>query len=216
MVDTIFRSWRRCLEEGCASDKFAGRKFAGRKEIYTGAVGIFAIIFMLAAGLGELDGPLSAVLILAGLLVYAASIRRLVLDYQNHSRSRRLPGSLQAKLSGQGGRVTQLFLLNEEGGRIRAWNLEGETGMSIGKGMGGHNENDVDIDLSGSPNAATVAGFHAVLNYAGGSWFVENLGPQGSALLRRGGREYRLAAGEPLQLRQEDILQLGLCRLLAA
>ena len=214
MLDTICRSWMRCRDTGCADGNFAGRKSTGRKEIYTGAVGIFAIIFMLSAGLGNLDGLLSAVLIFLGMLIYAAVIGRLVLDYQNQCRQ--LPVIRQTELSEQGSRVTQLFLLNEAGGRIRAWSLEGETGLLIGRRQGWHGGSDADIDLSGSPNAATVAGCHAVLNYAGGGWLVESLGPGGSVLLHRGGREYRLAAGEPLQLRQEDILQLGLCRLLAA
>lgn len=187
-------------------------KFAGRKEIYTGAIGIFAIIFMLAAALGELEAGLSGVLVCAGIIIYGAVIWRLVLDYRHASR--RLPDGCRAEArEGAGGMITQLFLLNEAGGRIRAWSLAGETGLSIGKRQGG---SDADIDLSSSPNAATVADCHAVLNYAGGGWFVENLGAPGSALLCRGGREYRLAVGEPLQLRQDDILQLGLCRLLAA
>ena len=45
--------------------------------------------------------------------------------------------------------------------------------LVIGKDI---RENHVDVNLNQSPYAAMIDIEHAVLNYAGGSWYIEDLG----------------------------------------
>lgn len=110
-------------------------------------------------------------------------------------------------------RVTELVLLNEEGQAMASWALYGKTSLVIGRDAG---ENQVDVNLGSAAYAGMVEVEHAVLNYTGGAWYVEDLGSKNGVSVQPGkdGRKYRLADGQPCRLDGGDIVYIGLERLL--
>ena len=110
-------------------------------------------------------------------------------------------------------KVTEVVLLNEEDQTLAVWPLYGKVSMAIGRDVG---ENHVDINLSPSAYASTVDVEHAVLNYTGGSWYVEDLASQNGVSVQSGkdGRKYKLASDQPCKLEAGDIVCIGLARLL--
>jgi len=109
--------------------------------------------------------------------------------------------------------ITELVLLSEEDQPLASWTLYGKTSMAVGRDVG---ENQVDINLSSSAYASTVDVEHAVLNYSGGIWYVEDLASKNgvSVQTRADGRKYRLAPDQPCRLHPGDIIFVGLARLL--
>ncbi len=110
-------------------------------------------------------------------------------------------------------KVTEVVLLNEEDQTLATWPLYGKVSMAIGRDVG---ENQVDINLSSSTYASMVDVEHAVLNYTGGSWYVEDLASQNGVSVQTGqdGRKYKLAPDQPCKLDAGDIIYIGLARLL--
>lgn len=110
------------------------------------------------------------------------------------------------------GKVTEVVLLNEEDKPLASWTLYGKTGMVIGRDSG---ENQVNINLANSTYASTVEVEHAVLNYAAGCWYVEDLSSKnGVSVQKADKRKYKLAPGHPCRLASGDILYIGLVRLM--
>ena len=110
-------------------------------------------------------------------------------------------------------KVTEVLLLNEEDQTLATWPLYGKVGMIIGRDVG---ENQVDINLISSTYASMVDVEHAVLNYTGGSWYVEDLASKNGVSVQSGkdGRKYKLAPDQPCKLDAGDIIYIGLARLL--
>ncbi len=110
-------------------------------------------------------------------------------------------------------KVTEVLLLNEEDQTLATWPLYGKVSMVIGRDVG---ENQVDINLMPSTYASTVEVEHAVLNYTGGSWYVEDLGSKNGVSVQssKDGRKYKLASDQPCKLDAGDIIYIGLARLL--
>ncbi len=110
-------------------------------------------------------------------------------------------------------RITEVVLLSEEDTERMVWNLYGRTAAVIGRDVG---ENQVDIDLSGSPYASMVEIEHAVLNFSGGNWYVEDLGSVNGLSVKKAGdgRIYQLSQDVPCRLEQGDCLYVDMNRLL--
>lgn len=110
-------------------------------------------------------------------------------------------------------KVTEVQLLNEEGQTLATWPLYGKASMVIGRDVG---ENRVDINLAPSTYASMVDVEHAVLNYTGGSWYVEDLTSKNGVSVQssKDGRKYKLASDQPCKLDAGDIIYIGLARLL--
>lgn len=108
---------------------------------------------------------------------------------------------------------TELALLGEEDAELAVWDLYGKAGLVIGRDVG---ENHVDVDLNGSAYAGMIDVEHAVLNYAGGYWYVEDLGSKNGISVQKflDGRKYKLSSDKPCKLEKGDILYIGLARLL--
>lgn len=108
--------------------------------------------------------------------------------------------------------ITELLLLNEENQSMTSWNLYGKTGLVIGRDIG---ENSVDINLNNSIYASMIDVEHAVLNYSGNDWYVEDLGAKnGVSVQKSDGRKYRLAPGKPCRLEAGDLIYIAMTRLL--
>lgn len=108
--------------------------------------------------------------------------------------------------------ITELVMLNEEDHPLATWTLYGKTGLTIGRDMG---ENQVDVNLSSSTYASMVEVEHAVLNYSGGRWYVEDLSSKnGVSVQKSDGRKYKLSSDKPCRLSSGDIIYIALVRLL--
>ena len=68
--------------------------------------------------------------------------------------------------------LTELVLLGEEGDRLASWNIYGKNGIVIGRDVG---ENHVTVNLENSAYASMIDVEHAVLNYSGDSWYIEDI-----------------------------------------
>lgn len=114
----------------------------------------------------------------------------------------------------EGGVITELVLLNEEEKPIAAWDIFDKTALVIGKDI---RENHVDINLNESVYASMIDIEHAVVNYAGSHWYIEDLGSRNGVVLQKkaDGRKYKLAADQPCKLEQGDVIIIGLTKLLA-
>lgn len=109
--------------------------------------------------------------------------------------------------------ATELVLLSEEDTELCIWEIYGKTAVVIGRDI---KENQVDIDLNGSPYASMVEIEHAVMNYTSGSWYVEDLGSKNGLKVKKAmdGKVYQLSADTPCKLECGDIVYVGLNRLL--
>ncbi len=132
---------------------------------------------------------------LAGVAVYDALIKHGILS----SKKRKGP------------HITGLSLLNDEDQTIATWDLYEKTSLIIGIDQG---ENQVDVNLAESVYASTLDVEHAVLNYAGGQWYVEDLDSEnGVSVMKSDGQRYQLLAMSPCLLEKGDILFVSYVRL---
>lgn len=108
---------------------------------------------------------------------------------------------------------TELVLLSEEESVLMVWELYGKIALVIGREQ---KENQVDIDLSNSPYAAMVEGEHAVLNFADGNWYVEDLSSENGIRIRKSqdGSIYKLSGTHPCLVEMGDQILVGSNRLL--
>lgn len=112
-----------------------------------------------------------------------------------------------------GGQISRLLLLSEEDTELMAWDMYGKTSLVIGRDVG---ENQVDVNLAASPYASMVDVEHAVLNFSGGEWYVEDIGSRNGISIKKAqdGRTYRLSRDTPCRVEAGDILLAGMNRLL--
>ena len=111
------------------------------------------------------------------------------------------------------GTISELALLSEEDTELMVWDMYGKVSLVIGRDMG---ENQVDVDLSQSPYSGMVDVEHAVLNYSGGNWYIEDLGSTNGISVRKAqdGRSYRISANTPCRVENGDVLSVGMNRLM--
>ena len=108
--------------------------------------------------------------------------------------------------------ISQVALLNRDGEIVRSWELYGQTSAIIGKDV---RENHVYIDLGWTAYAAMVDVEHAVLNYAGGNWYIEDLDSENGVSVKKTATNeiFKLSASQPCKLDLGDIIFIGMCRL---
>lgn len=111
-----------------------------------------------------------------------------------------------------GSGLTELILLSEENTELAKWDLYDKTALVIGRDVG---ENQVDVNLAHVTYASMIDVEHAVLNYASGHWYVEDLGSRNGVCVQPAsdGKKYRLAADRPCRLHRGDFLFVGLTKL---
>lgn len=105
-------------------------------------------------------------------------------------------------------RIHKLCLLNDEHQVLKQWELAGKAGVVIGKNTG---DNQVDIDLGDTALSALISEEHAVLNYTGNSWYVEDFdSEQGTAVQKFLDTEIQyLNKSEPMKLETGDLIYIG-------
>lgn len=106
---------------------------------------------------------------------------------------------------------TELILLGEEGTKAASWNIYGKNGIVIGRDIG---ENQVTVNLDHVTYASMIDIEHAVLNYSGDCWYIEDVSQKnGVSIEKADGRKYKLAYGKPCRLERGDIIHIALTRL---
>lgn len=105
--------------------------------------------------------------------------------------------------------ISELLLLDEDSNVTDTWDIYGKTSIVFGRDEG---EFQVDVNLKNTDYAGTVDGEHAVMNYSGGSWYIEDLDSENGTRIQRGGegKVYKVSSREPCRVERGDIIYLGL------
>lgn len=110
--------------------------------------------------------------------------------------------------------IRRFVLITRDGEREKQWCCEGACSFLIGKGSADH---DVDIDLSDHYYTEYISPSHAVLNYAKGYWYVEDLNSANGVGLKKRGEEYalRLKPMTSYKVEEGDVIYISKAKLLA-
>lgn len=108
--------------------------------------------------------------------------------------------------------ISEILLLGEDNNITDTWDIYRKTSIVFGRDEG---ENQVDVSLRNTDYAGTVDGEHAVMNYSGGSWYIEDLDSENGTRIQRNGEDkpYRVSSREPCRVEKGDIIYLGLAPL---
>lgn len=179
-----------------------------RFDLYTALIGICGVLFSLIVFIGELPSFIKIPLIIFGVIVFIHSAYTLYRSLTD-DKFLEVESALRNSTSNT---ISTISLLNKNGDIIFSWELYGRTSAVIGKDVG---ENFVDIDLGKNPYASMVDVEHAVLNYADGNWYVEDLDSQNGISIKKIGQEriYKLSSLQPCKLDFGDIIFIGMCQL---
>lgn len=109
--------------------------------------------------------------------------------------------------------ITKLILKGEDGKNLKVWDAGNKTSFVIGKGS---TEAEVDIDLSDVEYSSLISKQHAVLNYSGESWYVEDIGStNGSGIKRSNERSrLRLEVDKPYPIHSGDTIYIANTKIL--
>ena len=178
-----------------------------RKESITAALGVLGVLFSLVAYLSDVGEPMRTLAVWGGIALFlwaAASLYGARRSLWAHAEDMEPAGGRR--------RITQADLLNEEDTVVASWDLYQKVSAVIGRD---YKENHVDIDLGSSTYSSLVDVEHAVLNYADGAWYVEDLGSKNGVIVQKAadGRKYKLSPEQPCRLEPGDLLLIGLNRL---
>ncbi len=110
--------------------------------------------------------------------------------------------------------IEKLILIDEEGANIKFWDIGGKTSLLIGKNS---KDNEVDIDLHDTEYASLISRQHAVMNYAGDTWYVEDIGSiNGSGIKRiNESSKFKFEKNKPYKVNSGDIIYVANTKLLA-
>ena len=175
---------------------------------YTALIGVLGVIFSLAVFEGGLSVYVKILLIILGASIFGHSAWTLYRSLKgDNPRQEKF-----ARRASQSNAVSKISLLNKKGEVAASWELYGKTSAVIGKDVG---ENFVDIDLSENPYAAMIDVEHAVMNYADGSWYIEDLDSRNGISIKKFGQEkiYKLSSLQPCKLDFGDVIIIGVCQL---
>ena len=127
-------------------------------------------------------------------------------------RGRRLATSSKQASQGSVNRAKQIVLLNEDDKELTSWDLFGRTSLIIGRDLG---ENQVDINLADVTYAGFIDIEHAVLNFAGDHWYIEDLHSENGVKVQKRGdeRQYKLATDKPCRLDIGDVIYIAQTKL---
>jgi hypothetical protein len=114
--------------------------------------------------------------------------------------------------SSQAGRVSRFVLIDPDGEREKEWLAKNAVSLLIGKKTPAR---DVDIDVGGLPGSEHVSEQHAVLNHAGGYWYIEDLESRIGVGLKKRGDEtaYRLRPSTPYSIDVGDMIYISSLKL---
>ena len=108
--------------------------------------------------------------------------------------------------------ISKIVLINEDNKPIKEWNLLGEVSVVIGKST---KDEEVYIDLNDSIYSPLIDDNHAVLNYASGNWYVEDISLDKGVAIRKAedNEKYNIVKGSPCTLKKGDIIYISKVKL---
>jgi hypothetical protein len=109
--------------------------------------------------------------------------------------------------------ISTVILLGEKDEPLHVWDLTGKAGLVIGKGEG---DSSVDIDLSDTAFQTYIDPEHALLNYNGSGWWLEDVSARNGVSVTRQGRELLLGRHAPVELLPGDVINIAEFTRLAA
>ena len=175
---------------------------------YTALIGVLGVIFSLAVFESGLSVYVKIFLIILGAIIFGHSAWSLynALNGENPRQEKFEQRTFNSDA------VSKISLLDKKGNVVTSWELYGKTSAVIGKDVG---ENSVDIDLSKNPYAAMIDVEHAVMNYADGCWYIEDLDSRNGISIKKVGQEkiYKLSSLQPCKLDFGDVIIIGVCQL---
>lgn len=105
------------------------------------------------------------------------------------------------------GGVSMLILISEDGRSLRTWNIRGKVSFLIGRNT---KDNEVDIDLSEAEYSELVSRQHAVLNFAEGRWYLEDVGSSyGTGLKKVDEEKFKLDSERLYEINSGDTLYIA-------
>ncbi|AQR94230.1 FHA domain-containing protein [Clostridium saccharoperbutylacetonicum] len=109
--------------------------------------------------------------------------------------------------------ISRIELVNEENEIIRVWEIGERISFIIGKNS---MDNEVFIDLNCSIYSKFIDNNHAVLNYAAGKWYIEDLSDRSGITIKKSDDDtkYRIVKDAPCELKRGDILFISKVKLL--
>ncbi|WP_425448059.1 FHA domain-containing protein [Dethiothermospora halolimnae] len=109
--------------------------------------------------------------------------------------------------------ITKIALINEENKTIKEWDLFNKTSIVIGRE---NNHEEVDINLDSATYASLIDFQHAVLNFASGNWYVEDLYSDNGISIQKYNDDirYKLSKDRPCKIEMGDILFIAKTKLL--
>ncbi|MCT4509794.1 MAG: FHA domain-containing protein [Tepidibacter sp.] len=109
--------------------------------------------------------------------------------------------------------IGTVALVNEENQIIKEWDLFNKTALVIGRNS---KEHEVDIDLSEATYASLIDPQHAVLNFASGSWYIEDLYSRNGISIEKieDKIRYKLSKDKPCTLLKGDVVFIAKTKLL--
>lgn len=104
--------------------------------------------------------------------------------------------------------IQEVVLLDEEGSEIAAWHIGGKTSVLIGRD---EQKQNVDINLYSTEYGGLVDRQHAVLNYANGQWYIEDLGSRNGVRIQDAGDQniYQVSGEHLCRINAGDIILIG-------
>ncbi|NLP15079.1 MAG: FHA domain-containing protein [Clostridium sp.] len=103
--------------------------------------------------------------------------------------------------------ITKLVLISEDGRGIKSWNIKGKVSLLVGRNT---KNNEVDIDLSNVEYSELISRQHAVLNYAEGAWYIEDIGSSyGTGLKKVNEERFKLDIERLYELSLGDIIYIA-------
>lgn len=103
--------------------------------------------------------------------------------------------------------IENLALISEQGTILREWRIINKNGIVIGKSTA---DVIVDVDLSQIADAPFISKRHAVLNFASGDWYIEDLDSRNGIHVKQPGKKSISIKGSgPVLLERGDMFYIS-------
>lgn len=162
----------------------------------------FAVLWQTWSRPGFVRGAVTALVLICVVLAGADLIRS---AFSETGRSQQPKKTLPLA-------VRELLLLDENGKPLKSWNLTGKTSLIIGKK---NRDEEADVDLGDCEYGAFVEPQHALLNFAGERWYLEDISEGNGVRVKKAqdGISYKVL-GRPCEVGAGDVIYIAKTRLL--
>lgn len=146
---------------------------------------------------GTIKSIAITVIIIIGIVCFFEIYKSLYLDKKYDDRSN----------------ITFIELVNEDNDVVKRWNIEDKISFVIGKST---MDEKVFIDLNSSVYSTLIEDKHAVLNYANGMWYIEDISINSGISIQKRDDDikYRIVKESPCEIKRGDILYISKVKLL--